>query len=147
MSAQVAGGRVTHPLRAAVAAGIAYFGAVFALGFALGIARTLLLQPLAGETLAVALELPVMLGFAWVVCARLVRRFRVEPAAAARLVMGAGAFALLMAGELAISILLAGRSVGGHFALYRDAPHLLGLAGQLAFALFPLLQARRASGE
>jgi hypothetical protein len=55
--------------------------------------------------------------------------------------MGATAFALLMLGEAAISILLGGRSLAGHVALYAHAPHLLGLAGQVVFALLPLIRA------
>jgi hypothetical protein len=54
--------------------------------------------------------------------------------------MGAVAFILLMAGELSISLLLAGRNAAEHLQLYREASHMLGLAGQLAFALFPVLQ-------
>jgi hypothetical protein len=54
--------------------------------------------------------------------------------------MGAVAFALLMAGELSISVLLTGRSAAEHLQLYREVSHMLGLAGQLAFALFPVLQ-------
>jgi hypothetical protein len=57
-----------------------------------------------------------------------------------RLVMGMVAFGLLMIGEVSLSILLGGRSLAEHLALYRQIPHRLGLAGQVAFALFPVLQ-------
>jgi hypothetical protein len=57
-----------------------------------------------------------------------------------RAVMGAVAFALLMAGELSISLLLADRTPTEHLQLYLEASHMLGLAGQILFALFPMLQ-------
>src|SRR5690606_39056760 len=43
-------------------AALAYWAAIFALGFVLGTVRTLWLAPAVGELAAVALELPVMLG-------------------------------------------------------------------------------------
>ena len=39
-----------------------------------------------------------------------------------------------------LAILGFGRSPAEHFAAYLAAPALLGLAGQIAFALLPLLQ-------
>lgn len=128
------------PMKRAVAAGLAYFGIIFALGFVLGVLRTLFVLPLVGEMAAIIIELPIILGLAWIVCRRLVRQFRLPPVLAARLVMGMVAFALLMIGELSVSVLLGGRSLAEHLALYRQVPHLLGLAGQVAFALFPALQ-------
>lgn len=124
----------------AVKAGAIYFAAVFAAGFALGVVRTAALAPVAGPLLAVLVELPVILGFAWLVCARVLRRIPLVRGEA--VVMGAVAIALLLAGEAALSTLLAGRSLAEHLALYVEAPHLLGFAGQLAFAAFPALQVR-----
>lgn len=57
--------------------------------------------------------------------------------------MGAIAFLLLMGAEAGLSTLLAGRTLAEHLALYSQLPHQVGLAGQLAFALFPWIQARR----
>jgi hypothetical protein len=39
-----------------------------------------------------------------------------------------------------------GRSVGGHLAVYATTPAQLGLAAQIAFALFPWLQTRPRAG-
>jgi hypothetical protein len=133
-------GSMRWTTRQAMAAGLAYFGVVFALGFVLGVLRTLFVLPLAGETAAVAIELPIILGLAWIACRRLVRRFRLPPMLAARLVMGVVAFGLLMIGELSLSVLLGGRGLAEHLALYQQIPHLLGLAGQVTFALFPIIQ-------
>lgn len=123
-------------------AGSIYFAAVFAAGFALGVLRTLVLEPWLGALPAVLVELPIILGVAWLACARVLRR--IPLAAAGPVLMGAVAFGLLMLAEAGISVLLAGRSLPQHLALYREAPHLLGLAGQVLFAAFPWIQARRA---
>lgn len=125
-------------MTAALRLGLLYFAAVFALGFALGTLRTFVLAPALGALGAVLVELPVILGAAWLICGRLLRRRRLSLPAAA--VMGATAFALLMLGEAALSVLLAGRTLAQHLALYAEPAHLLGLAGQLAFAGFPLLR-------
>ena len=121
--------------------GTAYVGAVFAAGFLLGVLRTLVLVPLLGELAAVLVELPLMLTIAWLVCGRILRRWPLSPSSA--IGMGAIAFLLLMAAEAGLSTLLAGRSLAEHMAMYAQLPHQLGLAGQLAFALFPWMQARR----
>ena len=120
--------------------GTVYFAAVFAAGFMLGVLRTLVLVPLLGELGAVMVELPLILTLAWLVCTRILRRWPLLPPAAAA--MGAIAFLLLMLAEAGLSTLLAGRSLADHLALYAQLPHQVGLAGQLAFALFPWIQAR-----
>lgn len=129
-------------MKHAVAAGVAYFACIFAVGFALGVPRRLLVVPAMGETAAVALELPVILAIAWIVCRWLVRRTHLSAAIADRAVMGLLALVLLLAGEALISLTLGGRSPNEHLQLYRETGHQLGLAGQVAFALFPLLQRR-----
>jgi hypothetical protein len=54
--------------------------------------------------------------------------------------MGATAFVLLILGEASLSLWLAGRTMAEHLALYAEPTHLIGLAGQMAFAAFPLLR-------
>lgn len=122
-------------------AGTAYVAAVFVAGFVLGVLRTLVMVPLLGEMAAVLVELPVILAVAWLVCTRILRRWPLSPAAAVG--MGAIAFLLLMGAEAGLSTLLAGRSLAQHLALYAQLPHQVGLAGQLAFAVIPWIQARR----
>lgn len=126
-------------------AGLAYFALVFALGMAFGTLRVTIVEPQLGMVAATLIELPLMLGLAWLICLWLVRRFEVPPEVGSRLAMGGLAFALLMAAELALNLFLLGGSVHGHFAAYREPARLVGLAGQLAFGCFPLLVARRAS--
>lgn len=125
-------------MAAAWRAGLAYFAAVFALGFVMGTVRTLWLAPRFGAVTAVAIELPIMIAASWFACRACVRRFAVPETVADRVLMGALAFALLMLAELAISVLLSQLTPREHFALYSRTEHQLGLAGQVAFALLPL---------
>lgn len=131
----------------ALPAGAAYFAIVFAIGFVLGTIRVMFIVPRFGEANAVLIELPVMLALSWISCAAIVRNFAVPPALVARLVVGAAAFALLMLAELGVSVFGFGRTVAEHVAAYEAASAQLGLAGQIAFALFPVAQAltRRAT--
>jgi hypothetical protein len=75
-----------------------------------------------------------------------VRRFDVPRAAGARLAMGGVAFALLMAAELSLSILLMDRGAAEHLARYLETGPALGLAAQLLFAAFPLMRRARPDG-
>lgn len=130
-------------MSAAWRAGVAYFALVFALGFLLGTLRVLLLAPVLGATVAVLLELPLMLAASWWVCAWLLRRFAVPSAATARLLMGGCAFALLLLAEFALATLVFAQSPAMFLASFR-APHgWLGLLGQLGFALMPWLLRRQ----
>ena len=124
----------------AVKAGLAYFGMVFAAGFAFGSLRTLAIAPAIGETVAVVLELPVMLAVSWFAARWLAERFDVEASPEARLAMGGLAFALLMVAEASLSIFIFKRTLFQHFEIYRSLPVQIGLAGQIAFAFFPVLQ-------
>ena len=133
---------VPLPIARSLTLGLVYFAAVFAAGFALGVVRTLVLEPLVGPVTAVALELPLMLGWAWWVCTALVRR-NPRLAVGAALTMGTTALACLLLAEAALSVFVAGRSVAGHLALYRVPAHALGLGGQLLFAAWPLVQVLR----
>lgn len=122
--------------------GLAYFVLVFLVGTGLGIVRTSLMEPRLGAVPATLIELPIMLGASWLICSWVLARLAVPADAASRLLMGGLAFAILMVAELALTLFVAGGSIAGHFSAYRDPAHLLGLAGQLIFAAFPLLGAR-----
>lgn len=123
-------------------AGAAYFVGVFALGFLFGMLRLLVLVPLLGELPAVLIELPLILGCAWLLCGRLVLRMSLSPQTEVRLFMGALAFVLLMLAEYGLGVLVFDYSSADYFARYGTAHEAIGLAGQLIFALIPLLQAR-----
>jgi hypothetical protein len=113
---------------------------VFAFGFALGTIRTLFVAPRLGELVAVAAETPLMFAASWWACGWLLRRFRVAARAGERWAMGGVALSLLLVAEIGVSVLLAGRSVEQHFALYRELPAQIGLAAQLLFAAMPALR-------
>lgn len=125
---------------AAIRAGFVYFLIVFAIGFGLGAIRVGFIIPRIGELAATLAELPVMLALAWPLCRRIVHRFGVPPGVSARLAMGLVAFGLLMLAELALSVTLAGRTPAQHWALYHGLAAQIGLAGQIIFAAFPLMQ-------
>ena len=129
-----------RPIYRATLAGFAYFCIVFAVGFVLGALRVLILIPRLGETAAILLELPILLTLSWMVCGWLTAHFDIPTAFSARLVMGALAFAVLMLAELGGSTIGFGRSLSEHLEQYRRIPALLGLAGQIAFAVFPVIQ-------
>lgn len=119
-------------------AAIAYWAVVFALGFVLGTIRVLWLAPMIGLLPATALELPVMLGASWFAADWVLLKFAIGRPFAA-LLMGAMAFALLLAAEYALAAVLIGQSPPDWLAGLRESHALLGLAGQVVFALMPWL--------
>ena len=116
----------------------AYAATIFAAGFLLGTLRAFWIAPALGPLPAVALELPVMLALSWIVAGRILARQAIPPGAG-RLGFGTLAFALLMTAELALGHWGFGQDWSQIAAAYLTAPGLLGLAGQLGFALIPLL--------
>ena len=129
-----------RPILRSSIASLAYFGVVFAAGFALGTLRVLILIPRLGENKAVLLELPIILALSWMACRWLIARFDVPTTALDRLVMGGLAFAVLMLAEFGVSVFGLDRSLSEHLEHYRHVPAALGLAGQIAFAAFPVVQ-------
>jgi hypothetical protein len=124
----------------ALKAGFVYFAIAFAAGFLLGTIRTLVVAPALGEMIGVVIELPLMLATSWLACRWVLDRFAVPDRLSTRGLMGLSAFLWLMLAEALLSVTLLNRSLVDHFALYGSLPVLLGLAGQIAFAGFPLLQ-------
>ena len=129
----------------AALAGLAYFALVFLIGFALGTVRVFVIVPAIGETAAVFLELPVILGACWIVSGVLTRRLIQPGDTVAALIMGGLAFALLMVAELILSILVFERTLPDHLAHWLTLAGAAGLIGQVAFALFPWIQGRGSS--
>jgi hypothetical protein len=119
-----------------------YFAAVFAVGFALGAIRTVIVAPRMGETTAVLVELPIILVVSWAACRQIVALLSVPAGQLPRSVMGGVAFVLLIAAEFVLGIGL-GRSLAATAAAYATVGGMLGLAGQVAFGLFPLVQRAR----
>ena len=132
----------TQPLRTAAIAGLAYVAIAFAAGFALGVLRVTLLAPRLGETTAVLIELPLMLALSWLACRWVIARFGVPATLTARATMGGLAFVILLLAEAALGTFGLGRTLAEHLASYQNLPERLGLAAQISFGLFPLLQRR-----
>lgn len=129
-------------MRKALIAGIAYFAVVFALAFAVGVVRVLVVAPRLGETGAVLLELPIILAASWLACGHLLERFAVGPGLVERLVMGLTAFIVLQGAEFLLAITALARSPDDYLATVATTAGLLGLTGQIGFALIPLVRRR-----
>jgi hypothetical protein len=130
-----------RPTPRVAAAGLAYFAIVFAAGFALGTLRVLILMPRLGNPVAaILLELPIMLAISWWSSRWLIARFEVPASLGASLAMGGIAFTTLMIAELGVSVFGFGRTLAAHLEQYRQLPALLGLVGQVAFAVIPAIQ-------
>lgn len=125
-----------------VLAGAVYFLMMFALGFVLGSARTMILAAIPGadHSVLVMIELPVMLAASWVSCGWLVRRYAVPSGWVERLVMGGVGFVLLMVAEAMLALVLLGLTLGAHVASYGQPTQAMGLLAQIAFGLFPLFR-------
>ena len=123
-------------------AGVVYFLVVYVVAFALGVARVLLVAPRLGATGAVLIELPVMLVVSWIACRHIIVRMDVAPSAPARLAMGASAFVLLMLTETALGRVAFGQTLAAQIAAMSEMAGMIGLAGQMIFALVPMLQLR-----
>ncbi|MBY0521448.1 MAG: hypothetical protein K2P79_13595 [Sphingomonas sp.] len=121
-----------------IVAGAVYFAAVFVVAFALGTVRTLWLAPAIGTTAAVLTELPLPLLTSFYVGRAIVRRW---PAMTRREAIGTGAiaFALLMSAELLLAVAAFGMTAVDWLGSLVRMPGPIGLAGQLGFALMPLI--------
>ncbi|WP_421791280.1 hypothetical protein [Hyphobacterium sp.] len=122
----------------AIRLGCVYALAVFGVGFVLGALRTLLIAPRTGDLAAVLIELPVILGVSWLVFG-LLARSETPLSVAARTHTGLIAFLVLMALEIGLSAFIADGGVRGFFGSWRTLPFAIGMAGQAAFALIPLV--------
>lgn len=130
----------------ALKAGLAYFLVVFALAFAMGMLRVLVLVPRIGEVPAVLIEVPLIVAASWWVCGRAAARWQVGPATAERLLMGGLAFTLLMATEWALSVTAFGRPSCQFVQALLTPAGAIGLSGQGLFALMPLFARPRPPG-
>ncbi len=123
-------------------AAVTYWAIVFALGFVLGTVRVLWVIPMVGLMPATLLELPIILTASWFASGWILRRFAIATRREA-LSLGVLAFAVLMAAECALAGVLSGQTPAQWLAGLRQPHALLGLAGQVAFALMPWWRVRR----
>jgi hypothetical protein len=125
---------------ALIVAAFVYFAIVFFFAFLIGIFRVLVLNSAIGQTGAVLVELPIVLAISWVASGILIRRFGISRIVAQRLAMGAVAFSVTMVAEAGFSIFVFGQSLFVYLESIRNIAGVLGLSGQLAFALIPTVQ-------
>jgi hypothetical protein len=125
----------------ATKAGALYAIIVFVIGFILGTIRVLLVAPRLGETTAVIIEAPIMLAASWFVCRWCVDRLDVAATVPAGSLMGLVAFLVLMSAEFGLGAVL-GRSLVDQVAAYGSLAGAIGLAAQVIFATFPVIQVR-----
>jgi hypothetical protein len=123
----------------ATKAGALYAIVVFSIGFVLGTMRVLLLAPRLGETIAVIVEAPVILAASWFVCRWCVDRLDVRRTVSARSLMGLVAFLVLISAEVGMGAMF-GRSLVDQLDSYGYSAGAIGLAAQVIFAMFPVLQ-------
>ena len=123
-------------LRQIAIAGAAYWAAVFAFAFVLGIGRTLWLTPQIGALAAVLCEVPLTLAASWWAARRLSAQFGIAGRGEA-LSMGLVAFVLLMAAEVTLARVLLGQSPPRWLYAQTSAAGAVGLTGQVVFAMMP----------
>ena len=126
----------------AIKAGLCYFALTFGAGFMLGPLRILVLMPRVGARVAELAELPVMILVTWLAARWTVRRFRVPSSARLRLVMGALAFALLLAAEFSLVLPLRGLTLEQYFATRDPISGIAYYAALVLLALMPVVVER-----
>jgi hypothetical protein len=125
-----------HPI---VKAAFAYTLPVFIFAFVVGAVRVTLIAPVLGPLLAVALEVPLVLAVSWAVAGRVLMHW---PLRDQRPALALLSFAILMALELGTA--LAFDQTAAQFLTAMTTPAgALGLAGQIGFALIPLVRQPR----
>ena len=110
-------------------AGTTYFALVFSAAFVLGAIRT------------TVLELPIVLSISWKASAWVVRKQRISSGHIDRIVMGSVAFGLLMMAEFLLAVQAFDKTLPEFaYELISSKPEMVGLAGQIVYALFPLVE-------
>ena len=127
-------------MKAGFLAGAAYFAILFGAGTAFGLARILFVSPHLGPLGGVLVELPIMMALAWVVCGWLADHLQVGPRLAYRVAMGGTAFVLLIAAEVALSLVLGGRLTEVSMNSADAWAPAVGFAAQAAACAFPLIR-------
>lgn len=126
-----------------LSAASAYFAAVFAVGFALGTLRVLVLVPMLGTRWAELVELPLMVAASVWLARRICRRLQVPSAAAPRFAVGALALLALLAVEFGLVLRLRGLGLDEYLAQRDPVSGTAYALSLLAFALAPWWVGRR----
>lgn len=124
-------------------ASLLYFASVFGVGVVLGTLRVLWLVPRLGVRMAELLEQPLMLLASFLLAGFVLRRLG-PFSTGQRLAIGALALAWLVGAELALALLVQGRTLAEYVAGRDAVAGTVYVLSLLAFALMPLLAERRA---
>lgn len=124
-------------------AGVLYFLFVFGAGFVLGPIRILWVVPRLGTRVAELLEAPIMFVIAIVAGSQIVRRLAVPLKPSSRLGMGGIALGLMLIAEFTLVLWLRGLSIREYLAGRDSVAGTVYYVMLAAFAIMPLLVARR----
>jgi hypothetical protein len=123
--------------------GTVYVVLLFAIGFVLGACRVMFVVPVIGQLWATVAEIPIMLMAAFFLCRWVMLRWNVPTDVSHRLQVAIWFLALLLLFETTVAALLFGRSFVDQWAALLEPAGLVGLSGQLAAAVLPLMVGRR----
>jgi hypothetical protein len=125
-------------MRVSLVAGFFYFLIGGSAGVIFGVLREMFVTPVLGRSTAVFIELPFMLLICWFGCRLMVRLLKVPDKIWSRIAMGAVAFAGLIGMEQSLQLAMRLLSINGFTAVTWTLGDYFGLAGQIAYGLFPL---------
>ena len=130
----------------ALAAG-AYFSIVFAIGFALGVLRTVWVAPWLGERAAELVEFPLMVAASYFAARLVIARSGRGLERGEAALVGAAALALLLGAELGVVLFVRRQTLGDYFASRDPIAGTAYVVALLLYAAMPLLvvRARRAN--
>ena len=117
-----------------------YFGIVFGVGFSLGAARVPFLVPRLGERVAELAEMPLMFAAIFLAAGHVVRKFGASMAPLGWVRVGALSLAFLVAAELLLAVVVAGRGIGEYVAGRDPVSGSVYLAMLVVFAAMPWLR-------
>lgn len=123
--------------------GVLYFALVFGAGFVLGTIRTLWIVPSFGTRTAELMETPIMFVITVLAARWVARRLLLPPTLAIRLGVGFVALGLLLVTEFTVVLWLRGLTIGEYLAGRDPVAGTVYVMMLGAFAVMPLLVARR----
>ena len=124
-------------------AGVLYFLFVFGAGLVLGLIRILWVVPRLGTRVAELSEAPIMFVIAIVAANQIVKKLAEPLKTSSRLGMGGIALGLMLIAEFTLVLWLRGLSISEYLAGRDAVASTVYYAMLAAFAIMPLLVARR----
>lgn len=127
------------PIRRIVAFSICYWAIVFAVGFAMGILRTLLVVPHLGEIYAELLEAPFLIFASWWTARTLNKRRLLSLSQAEAIVAGTLAVLILIGAEISLTDLIRGVDFKTWYAERSVPSTFLFSVLAIGFAIVPIV--------